>query len=184
MDWSIGSKQPSALAIKYDSTLTESVVEWHPEESSKLSIVQKKKSLDITKCFRISIPRPLSLFRPQRQERAADISILNWPRQVNPRLSDSGPSGMLLRVERLRQAVMKMHGELQKNRFSLQVIRQDFQRSRGEEMLALPSSATAPSMPSQGKPQVSVVCSIDGPIDIITAELKGVLDRDEQENDE
>merc|ERR1719440_2381755 len=120
MDWSSGIKRSSALAIKYDSTLAESVVDWRP-----------KKSSDINSCFRIAIPRPLSLWQPRRQERASDISQLNWPRQVNPRLSDSGPSGMLLRVEKLRQAVMKMHGELQKNRFSLQVIRQDFQRSRG-----------------------------------------------------
>lgn len=183
MDWSIGSKQPSALAIKYDSTLADSVVEWHPKESSKLSMAQKK-SLDMTSRFRISIPRPLSFLRPQRQERTADLSILNWPRQVNSRLSDSGPSGMLLRVERLRQAVIQMHGELRKNRSSLKVLRQSFQCSRGEEMLALPSSASSPSMPSQGKPQVSVVCSVTGPIDIITAELKDVLDRDEQENDE
>jgi len=103
---------------------------------------------------------------------------------------------MLLRIERLRQAVINMQGELQKNRSSLQVIRQGFQRSQpnnnneqpepeSPKMLALPSSPSSPvipaprAAPAPGGRSISVTCDVSAPI--FTAELKDILDREEDD---
>lgn len=98
---------------------------------------------------------------------------------------------MLLRVERLRQAVIRMHGELQKNRSSLQGIRQSYQGSRAEaepeqsfnndKMLALPASPSSPVIPNQTRPTISITCDVSAPI--FTAELKDVLDREAEIED-
>jgi len=94
---------------------------------------------------------------------------------------------MLLRIEKLRQAAIRMSDELQRNRFSLQVVRESFQRSMpeadGSPLLALPASPASPAgqtrksiQKERSKPDVMVTYSIDAPM--FTSELKDILDRE------
>jgi hypothetical protein len=93
---------------------------------------------------------------------------------------------MLLRVERLRQAVIKMQSELMKNRLSLKAVRQSYKQSQGEEessqkpMLALPSSSS-PAISSDTRPfqggRVSVTCELSP--QIFTAEVTSILNRED-----
>jgi hypothetical protein len=188
IDWSSGSQQTRAL--QYESTLGDSCAkydsaapmtkpgEWQPFTSSTLALTPKKR-LDLTNRFCMSIPRSLSLRLPRRESGSGDLSRLYWPKQVNS--SISGPSGMLLRIERLRQAVIKMNGELQKNRVSLQVIRQSYQRSVQPDensQLALPSSPSSPLLPAPAKPEISVTVSFSA------TDLKDFLDAEENQEEE
>lgn len=90
---------------------------------------------------------------------------------------------MLLRIENLRKAAIRIHSELQKNRFSLQVMRQNVQRSQsdidGEQLQALPSSPTTLKS-RQSEKDLVVTCAIDLPI--YTAELKGLLDAEAEKD--
>lgn len=92
---------------------------------------------------------------------------------------------MLLRIENLRQTVIRMHSQLQQNRSSLRAIRQDFQQSsphdESAELLALPASPSSPSLArrsQQAGDGITVTCDITTPF--ITAELKNVLDEEEK----
>lgn len=178
VDWPSKSQ---ALESKYDSQLVESLSEWRPKVPSKKALVAKA-ALNLTRKACMTIPRSLGLLRPALKPGSVDLEWLNWSRQVNDRVA--GPSGMLLRVERLRQAVIKMQAELLKNRCSLQAVRQSFQQTRPEDdrsqrqMLALPSSP-APAKPSKTRKGqgISITCDISEPI--FTAELTDILNRED-----
>jgi hypothetical protein len=94
---------------------------------------------------------------------------------------------MLLRIERLRQAVIQMHGELQKNRSSLQVIRRSFQidpveaDSSQSGMLAVTASSALPAIASPSRHDFSIECDLYPTI--YTAELKDVLDKEAEEEE-
>jgi hypothetical protein len=161
------------------SSASVSLVEWNPKKSSKLPFKTKAFS-DFTKRICMTIPCSLSFHRPQSTSSApaSGLERLYWAKQTNPRVQ--GPSGMLLRIENLRKAAIRLHSELQKNRFSLQVMREKVQRSRseidGEQFQALPSSPVSQTTPNskQTRKDLDVTCTIDFPI--YTAELKSVLD--------
>jgi len=180
IDWS-GSKRASDS--KCEARTGEAIVQWQPKASSQSRLVPK--TLELTKQFCMSIPRSLSLFRPKREPGSLDLGRLNWPRQVNDRVA--GPSGMLLRIERLRQAVIQMHGELQKNRSSLQVIRRSFQidpveaDSSQSGMLAVTASSALPAIASPSRHDFSIECDLSPTI--YTAELKDVLDKEAEEEE-
>jgi len=148
---------------------------------SKQALVTKT-ALNLAKKACMTIPRSLGFLRPSPKPGSGDLERLNWSRQVNDRVA--GPSGMLLRVERLRQSVIKMTAELLKNRSSLQAVRQSFQQARGEDessehqMLALPSSPSQVVLTSKTRKRqgISVTCEYSEPI--CTAELTDILNRE------
>jgi len=178
VDWPSKSQ---AVGSKCDSQRVESIIEWRPKVPSKQALVAKT-ALTLTKKVCMTIPRSLGFLGKSPKRGSVDLERLNWSRQVNDNLA--GPSGMLLRVERLRQSVIKMTAELLKNRSSLQAVRQSFQQARGEDdssehqMLALPSSPSQVVLTSKTRKRqgISVTCDIPEPF--FTAELTNILDRE------
>lgn len=84
-----------------------------------------------------SIPRTLSLsMRPASSSSA--MARLQWQPQV-PSWSGNVPrnSGMLARLEKLRQQAMQIHREIQKNKFSIQMVRESYTKI-GQSVPALP----------------------------------------------
>lgn len=160
------------------SSASESLVEWNPKKSAKLPF--KTKAFDFTKRICMTIPRSLSFHSPKSTSSSASSALarLSWAKQINPRVE--GPSGLLLRLENLRKAAIRLHSELQKNRFSLQVMREQVQKSKseidGEQFQALPSSPVSQTTPKskETRKDLDITCTIDMPI--YTAELKTLLD--------
>lgn len=150
-----GSRSAGPLGASVDMSATK----FRPTRSAKLQ-VSKKGVLDLTRRLVMSVPRPLPL-APQRNAMSNALARLHsWTPQINPRVPR--PSGMLQRIARLRESALRIHSELQKNRLSLQALRDDSHPNSGSrgntQMLALP--ATEPAAIGS----FSVTCDISSPI--------------------
>mmetsp|Transcript_165614 Transcript_165614/g.317961 ORF Transcript_165614/g.317961 Transcript_165614/m.317961 type:complete len:287 (-) Transcript_165614:116-976(-) len=157
------SKSTGKLSATVDMT------EFQPKRNSKLQ-VSKRGVLDLTRRLCMSIPRPLPTTMLPRHTKmsTALLRLHGWQQQINPRVPR--PSGMLACLARLREAVLKNHSEMQKNRSALQALRESFPNSPGRDSQALPLPAldnvvsNRPSSPEADHGEFSITCSIDTPL--------------------
>lgn len=156
---------PQSRSQKLSATVDMS--EFQPKYKSKLQ-VSKKGVLDLTRRLCMSIPRPLPAPRQAKMSTSL-LRLHSWQQQINPRVPR--PSGMLLRLARLREAVLKNHSEMQKNRSSLQALRESFNSSgrdsQAPALLALDNVVSdRPTSPRSEVDQggLTITCKIDTPL--------------------
>mmetsp|Transcript_20640 Transcript_20640/g.57506 ORF Transcript_20640/g.57506 Transcript_20640/m.57506 type:complete len:266 (-) Transcript_20640:171-968(-) len=101
----------------------------------------------------MEVPRPLTM--PHVENNMGAVTVLMWQPQINPRVS--GPSGMLLRLEKLRQAAIALHRGIQDNREAIATLRQHIVvPGRLTEEEPFTAMALDVLRPSRATPQQSV----------------------------
>merc|ERR1719262_1017597 len=87
-----------------------------------------------------SIPRSLTLAVPSRPNSGSSaLARLEWQPQITNTTWSHVPrhSGMLARLEKLRQQAIAIHRGIQKNKFSIQMVRESYTKI-GQSVPALP----------------------------------------------
>lgn len=82
--------------------------------------------------FESSVPRPLAL--QPLEAHTASLAQIMWQPQLNPRAQRG--TGLLARLERLRQAAMEIHRGVQRNRSSLVSLRQEIPSTKAPALPA------------------------------------------------